>query len=55
MLDLRNILLGLGALVIILAGFFISQKSTILAQLAFIIIVGMSILYFVSFNYKKIR
>lgn len=55
MLELRNIFLGLFALAITLAGFFISQKATIYTQIAFITIVGVSVLYFVSFNYKKIR
>ena len=54
-LDLRNFFLCIVALVLVLAGFFISQKATIVAQITFVTIVGASIVYFVSFNYKKLR
>jgi hypothetical protein len=55
MLDLRNFYLFTAALVIVLAGFLISQKATIVLQLTFVTIVGASIVYFVIFNYKKLR
>ena len=55
MLDLRNFFLFIVALVIVLAGFLISQKASVVVQFTFATSVGASIVYFVIFNYKKLR
>ena len=54
MLNRRNSILGLAALSIIIFAYYISQEGNVSSQLAFILFLSISFIYFIVLNYKKL-